>query len=52
MAELKARADAEQIPTSVLVRRLFTDALHAPTAPVLTVKQVEQIARRVYRESA
>lgn len=52
MAELKARADAGQIPTSVLVRRLLTDALHTPTAPVLTVKQVEQIARRVYRESA
>jgi hypothetical protein len=52
MAELKARADAEHIPTSVLVRRLLTEALRAPSAPVLTVEQVEQIARRVYRESA
>jgi hypothetical protein len=37
--------------TSVLVRRLLVSALHAPTTPVLTVEQVEQIARRVYRES-
>ena len=51
-AELKARADAEHIPTSALVRRLLTEALHQPTAPVLTVEQVEQIARRIYRESA
>jgi hypothetical protein len=51
-AELKARAEAEQVPTSALVRRLLTQALHEPTAPVLTVEQVEQIARRVYRESA
>lgn len=52
MAELRARADAEQVSTSVLVRRLLVSALHAPTTPVLTVEQVEQIARRVYRESA
>ncbi|HVK19817.1 MAG TPA: ribbon-helix-helix protein, CopG family [Actinokineospora sp.] len=52
VAELKARADAEHVPTSALVRRLLTEALRAPTAPVLTVEQVEQIARRVYRESA
>jgi hypothetical protein len=52
MAELKARADAEHIPTSALVRRLLTEGLRAPGAPVLTVEQVEQIARRVYRESA
>jgi hypothetical protein len=51
-AELRARAEAEQVPTSALVRRLLTQALHEPTAPVLTVEQVEQIARRVYRESA
>lgn len=50
--ELKARADAEHIPTSALVRRLLTDALRQPSAPVLTVEQVEQIARRVFRESA
>ena len=52
VAELKARAESEHIPTSALVRRLLTQALHEPTAPVLTVEQVEQIARRVYRESA
>jgi predicted HicB family RNase H-like nuclease len=52
VAELKARAEAEHIPTSALVRRLLTQALHEPSAPVLTVEQVEQIARRVYRESA
>jgi predicted HicB family RNase H-like nuclease len=51
-AELKARAEAEHIPTSALVRRILSQALHAPDAPVLTVEQVEQIARRVYRESA
>ncbi|MCE7007683.1 ribbon-helix-helix protein, CopG family [Kibdelosporangium philippinense] len=52
VAELKARAEAEHIPTSALVRRLLTQAMREPTAPVLTVEQVEQIARRVYRESA
>ncbi|MGW0521552.1 ribbon-helix-helix protein, CopG family [Crossiella sp. NPDC003009] len=52
VAELKARADAEHIPTSALVRRLLTEALRAPSAPVLTVEQVEEIARRVYHESA
>ncbi|SMD21209.1 ribbon-helix-helix protein, CopG family [Kibdelosporangium aridum] len=52
VAELKARAEAEHIPTSALVRRILTQALHEPSAPVLTVEQVEEIARRVYRESA
>ncbi|GAA2803987.1 ribbon-helix-helix protein, CopG family [Crossiella cryophila] len=52
VAELKARADAEHIPTSALVRRLLTEALRAPVAPALTVEQVEEIARRVYHESA
>jgi predicted HicB family RNase H-like nuclease len=51
-AALKARAEAERIPTSALVRRLLTQAMQQPTAPVLTVEQVEEIARRVYRESA
>ncbi len=49
---LKARAAAEHIPTSVLVRRILTRAVHEPDAPVLTVEQVEEIARRVFRESA
>lgn len=46
---LKERAAAEHIPTSALVRRLLTQAVQG-TAPVLTVDQVEQIARRVYHE--
>ncbi|MFI9384716.1 hypothetical protein [Kutzneria sp. NPDC052558] len=54
--KLKARAEAERIPTSALVRRLLTEAMELhPGASALTaeqVEQVEQIARRVYRESA
>jgi predicted DNA binding CopG/RHH family protein len=49
---LKSRAAAEHIPTSALIRRLLAQALRDPAAPVLTVEQVEEIARRVYRESA
>ena len=52
---LKARAAAEQIPTSALVRRILTQALERPVSPALTaeqIEQIEQIARRVYRESA
>ncbi|GEL20010.1 ribbon-helix-helix protein, CopG family [Pseudonocardia asaccharolytica] len=49
---LKQRAAAEQVSPSALVRRLLRQALHAEPAPVLTVEQVEQIARRVMRESA
>lgn len=49
---LKARAAAEHIPTSALIRRILTQAAHAASTPVLTVEQVEEIARRVYRESA
>jgi predicted DNA binding CopG/RHH family protein len=53
---LKARAAAERIPTSALVRRILTQALAAhPSASALTadqIEQVEQIARRIYRESA
>lgn len=51
-AALKARAEAEHIPTSALVRRLLTQALEQSSAPPLTVEQVELIARRVFRESA
>lgn len=46
---LKERAAAEHIPTSALVRRLLTQAMHN-SGPVVTVDQVEQIARRVYHE--
>jgi hypothetical protein len=49
---LKSRAAAEHIATSALIRRILTQAMREPNTPVLTVKQVEEIARRVYRESA
>jgi predicted DNA binding CopG/RHH family protein len=49
---LKARAAAEHIPTSALIRRILTQAVHEPSTPVLTAEQVEEIARRIYRESA
>ncbi|MDN5919264.1 MAG: ribbon-helix-helix protein, CopG family [Pseudonocardia sp.] len=51
-AQLKQRAAAAQIPTSALVRRLLRQAVHAPAAPVLTVEQVEAIARRVVADTA
>ncbi|MGH3906649.1 MAG: hypothetical protein ACRDTE_21100 [Pseudonocardiaceae bacterium] len=50
--QLRRRAAAEQIPTSALVRRLLSKAVHERNAPVLTVEQVEQIARRVAQETA
>lgn len=50
-AQLRKRAEAEQVPTSALVRRLLHDALGRESS-VLTVEQVEEIARRVLRESA
>jgi predicted DNA binding CopG/RHH family protein len=49
---LKAKAASEHIPTSALVRRLLTQAVQEPPATALTVEQVEEIARRVFRESA
>jgi predicted DNA binding CopG/RHH family protein len=49
---LKTKAAAEHIPTSTLVRRLLTQAVQEPPATALTVEQVEEIARRVFRESA
>jgi len=49
---LKSRAAAEHIPTSALIRRILSQAVHDPGAPVLTVEQVEEIARRIFRESA
>ena len=55
-AALKARAEAEHIPTSALVRRILTEAMaQHPSSSALTAEQIEQIeeiARRVYRESA
>lgn len=51
-AQLRQRAAAAQIPTSALVRRLLRAAVHDHTAPVLTVEQVEAIARRVLADTA
>jgi predicted DNA binding CopG/RHH family protein len=48
---LKARAAAEHIPVSALVRRVLTRGILEPAQPVLTVEQVEQIARRVILET-
>lgn len=44
---LKQRAAAEDLPVSALVRRLLTRAVNQSDAPVPTLEQVEQIARRV-----
>ena len=49
---LKARAAQEHVPTSALIRRILVRAVREGTEPVLTVEQVEEIARRVVRESA
>lgn len=51
-AKLRQRAAAEQVPTSALVRRILSQAVTSHGGAVLTVDEVEQIARRVYRESA
>ena len=49
---LKRRAAQEQISPSALIRRLLRQATTSGDEPVLTVQQVEEIARRVMRESA
>lgn len=49
---LKARAADEHLPTSALIRRILTHVVREGIEPVLTVEQVEEIARRVIRESA
>jgi hypothetical protein len=49
---LRRRAVQEQISPSALVRRLLRAGLGAGNEPVLTVRQVEEIARRVMRASA
>jgi predicted DNA binding CopG/RHH family protein len=55
-AALKAKAESEHIPTSALVRRILTEAMeqHPSSSPLTAtqIEQVEEIARRVYRESA
>ena len=49
-AELRRQAAAEHVPTSALVRRLLTQAVHRHDSGVLTSAEVEEIARRVARE--
>ncbi len=49
---LKARAAVEHISTSALIRRILTRAVRDPELSVLTVDQVEEVARRIFRESA
>jgi plasmid stability protein len=49
---LKRRSAEEQISPSALARRLLRQALQAEERPVLTTQQVEEIARRIMRESA
>jgi plasmid stability protein len=50
-AALKARAAAEQTPTSALVRRILTQAVQRSNTSALSAEQVEQVERRVTRES-
>ncbi len=50
-AQLRQRAAAEHIPTSALVRRLLTTSVQTVPTTVLTVDQVEAIARRVAAET-
>lgn len=52
LAQLKQRAAAEQVSPSALVRRILRQTLHTGSEPALTVAQVEDIARRVMRETA
>lgn len=49
---LKRRSAEQQISPSALARRLLHQALLAENRPVLTTHEVEEIARRVMRESA
>jgi plasmid stability protein len=49
---LKRRSAAEQISPSAMARRLLRQALQSEDQPVLTTQQVEEIARRIMRESA
>jgi hypothetical protein len=51
-ARLHQRAAAEHISPSALVRRILHEALDTQPTQVLTIEQVEEIARRVLRESA
>ena len=48
--ELRRRAAVEHIPTSALVRRLLTQAVHHRDTAGVSAAEVEEIARRVARE--
>lgn len=49
--QLRRRAAAEQIPASALIRRILTQAVAERGTGLLTVEDVEEIARRVVRET-
>jgi predicted DNA binding CopG/RHH family protein len=49
---IKRRAAQEHVSPSALIRRLLRQATAGGEEPVLTVARVEEIARRVMRESA
>lgn len=48
----KRRSAEEQVSPSALARRLLRQDLQTENLPVLTTRQVEEIARRIVRESA
>lgn len=49
--QLRQRAAAEHIPTSALVRRILATSVQTQPATVLTIDQVEAIARRIATET-
>lgn len=49
---LRRRAAAEEVSPSALVRRLLRRALADAPSQVMTVEQIEEIARRVVREAS
>jgi predicted HicB family RNase H-like nuclease len=50
-AELRRQAAAEHIPTSALVRRLLTQAVHKHDSSSITPAEVEEIAREEGEEA-
>jgi predicted DNA binding CopG/RHH family protein len=49
---LRARANAERIPTSAYIRRVLSHAVEEPDELAMTESRVEEIVRRVLRETA
>jgi hypothetical protein len=47
---LRQRAAEAQIPTSALVRRLLREAIYGSRTGGQTVREIEEIARRVARQ--